>query len=152
MKSLIIKTVLILSLVFSLFNCSNDDSDMQSTPCAQGFSGANCENVDLLAKTWKVEKIITNNGLTSTMTNNSYTIVFNEDNTLKLKLDINNCSGDYTITDKTIAILPLACTKAVGDSAFAIALSDILPTVKTITVKDDTVTLLAENNNGIIIK
>ena len=77
-------------------------------------------NIDITSNNWEVVKIKKQGESTYTKTKESYVLEFTSDTTCTLKLDVNNCFGNYEIINSgNIKINPMGCTEICCDSDFA---------------------------------
>jgi len=112
MKPSILKALLLLLIFGSVgSSCLKEDID-----------------IDLTAKTWKVEKIRKSGQLTFTNTDSTYILRFVSNEEYNLSLDVNTCMGNYEILQKgSVEIQTMACTEICCDFEFAEDLSLLLP-------------------------
>jgi heat shock protein HslJ len=88
----------------------------------------NIFDVDLKSSSWKVVKIKNQNDSSYIEASESYVLVFSDDATYTLSLDVNNCFGDYEIINNSgINISAMGCTEICCDSEFAENLMQLLP-------------------------
>ena len=85
-------------------------------------------NIDIKSNNWEVVKIKKQGESTYTKTKESYVLEFTSDTTCTLKLDVNNCFGNYEIINSgNIKINPMVCTEICCDSDFAEKLLQLFP-------------------------
>ena len=81
------------------------------------------------------------------------TIEFKNDGTFNLKLDFNNCFGDYFPTDgNAISFSAVGCTKICCDSEFSKKLCLILPRVKTFQFERNMLKLIVPGWGWVILE
>ena len=77
-------------------------------------------NIDIESNNWEIVKIKNQGESTYTNATESYILVFVNDTTYTLKLDVNNCGGQYKIVQNgKISFNTMACTEICCDSEFA---------------------------------
>ena len=71
-----------------------------------------------------------------------YMLQFKTSNSLTFKLDVNNCEGNYTVSEPgKIKMNIQACTESCCDSDLARELQSLLPHMGTYLIQDDLLTL-----------
>ena len=84
--------------------------------------------IDLKSNDWEIVKIRKQGEFLYSTTVISYIVKFIDNDNYTIKLDVNNCIGNYNIGSKgKIEIISPACTKICCDSDFAIELMNLLP-------------------------
>ena len=77
-------------------------------------------NIDIESNNWEIVKIKNQGESTYTNATESYILVFVNDTTYTLKLDVNNCGGQYKIVHNgKISFSTMCCTEICCDSEFA---------------------------------
>ncbi len=102
------------------------------------LSASKCnEQTESLADTrWKVTELRQADATNVQLPTKDYIVEFRADQSIGIKLDINNCFSKYEIkTPGNIAIQPLACTKACCDSELAMQIVAMLPNMNTFQIK-----------------
>ncbi len=85
-------------------------------------------NIDIKSNNWEVVKIKKQGESTYSKTKESYILEFISDTTYTLKLDVNNCFGNYEIINSgNIKMNPMGCTEICCDSDFAEDLLQLFP-------------------------
>lgn len=103
-----------------------------------GASRCNETTPDLNGTRWKVTEIRQPNASSAQLPTKDYVLEFRDNKSVGIKLDINNCFGNYEIADAgKIFIQPLACTKACCDSDLAMQIISLLPQMTDYQVKND---------------
>ena len=105
------RILLLLFIILTAFACKRQASD-------QSLFGS-----------WKVSSLLKDGTSIVQNTNDTLIITFSNNKTVSVKLEINSCSGNFTLTDNTLEINPLLCTLACCDSEFS---SDLLYTLQRI--------------------
>ena len=104
------------------------------------LSASECgkKEIVLAGTRWKVSEMRQPNATSAQLPTKDYILEFQNENSLNIRLDVNNCMGSYEITDKgAIRISPLGCTKMCCDSEFALNLTQALSTMQTFKLKND---------------
>lgn len=104
------------------------------------LSASECgkKEIVLAGTRWKVSEMRQPNATSAQLPTKDYILEFQNENSLNIRLDVNNCMGSYEITDKgAIRISPLGCTKMCCDSEFALSLAQALSTMQTFKLKND---------------
>ncbi|RLD32998.1 MAG: hypothetical protein DRJ02_10280 [Bacteroidetes bacterium] len=100
---------------------------------------------------WEVVKIKKDGESAYTKTDESYLLIFTNENTFTINLDVNNCFGSYEIISSgDIEISPLGCTEVCCDSEFAMELARLLPKMTSYYGQGDE--LILEGVGKIILK
>lgn len=99
-------------------------------------TAAFCKRVTLPDSRWKVLEVRLANATSVQMPTKDYILEFRADNSIGIKLDVNNCFSQYKISEPNqISMMPLGCTKMCCDSEFAMTLAGTLPLMRTYTIK-----------------
>jgi len=99
--------------VLTLTNCKKDAS----------------ADVTLFGK-WKVEGYVaSSSSLAQTSATDIY-LTFNNNKTIDISLEANECSGSFTIEASAITILDVGCTEICCDSDFSLELMDLIQLVE----------------------
>ncbi len=107
-----------------------------------GASRCNETTPDLNGTRWKVTEIRQPNASNAQLPTKDYVLEFRDNKSVGIKLDINNCFGNYEIADAgKISIQPLACTKACCDSDLAMQIISLLPHMTDYQIKGTTLSL-----------
>lgn len=104
------------------------------------LSASECgkKEIVLAGTRWKVSEMRQPNATSAQLPTKDYILEFQNENSLSIRLDVNNCMGSYEITDKgAIRILPPGCTKMCCDSEFAMNLAQTLSNMQTFKLKND---------------
>jgi len=111
-----------------------------------------CKRVTLPDSRWKVLEVRLANATTVQMPTKDYILEFRADNSIGIKLDVNNCFSQYKIGEPNqISMMPLGCTKMCCDSEFAMALAGALPLMRTYTIKKGKM-LVLEGDGRIVLQ
>lgn len=111
------------------------------------LNASECSKKEIaLANTrWKILEFRQPNATSAQLPTKDYILEFQNENSLNIRLDVNNCMGSYEITDKgAIRISPLGCTKMCCDSEFALNLVNNFSKMQTFKVKAKTLYLKGE--------
>lgn len=97
-----------------------------------GLTMWSCEkeksDIDITSNSWEVVKIKKQGKHTYTKVKETYVLEFINDSVYTLKLDVNDCEGNYTAGgDGKINIESMACTEICCDSELAEDLVRLLP-------------------------
>lgn len=111
------------------------------------LNASECSKKEIaLANTrWKILEFRQPNATSAQLPTKDYILEFQNENSLNIRLDVNNCMGSYEITGKgAIRISPLGCTKMCCDSEFAMNLAMTLSQMHTLKLKKNKLTLTGE--------
>ncbi len=111
------------------------------------LSASECgkKTVSLAATQWKVLELRQPNATNTLLPTKTYVLEFRDEKSLNLRLDVNNCIGNYEKTDDgKITFTPLGCTKICCDTEFALTLTQMLSSLHTFELKKDTLSLKGE--------
>lgn len=103
----------IILLVATLISCSKGDED-----------------TSIFGK-WKVEGFVANTTSTSQTANTDVYFTFSNNKVVDIELEINNCSGTYSLDETKLVFDEIACTEACCDSDFSTELTSLLTTIET---------------------
>ena len=97
-----------------------------------GFIMGSCKkediNIDITSNNWEVVKIKKQGESKYTKAGKSYIIVFKNDGSFTLRLDVNTCYGNYKIIKSgSIKLDGVGCTEICSDSDFAVDLAYLFP-------------------------
>ncbi len=107
--------------------------------------------IDLTSNDWEIVKIKKQGESSYTKAGASYILSFTNEQTYALKLDVNNCFGDYEITSNgNIVIGHMGCTEVCCDSEFAQTLLQLFPKMTKYYGKGDE--LIFEGEGKIVLK
>ncbi len=114
MKKRIYQTAILAIIIgFSIWSCTKEE--------------ARNNNINITSDSWMVVKIKQEGANQYKETKKSYVLKFENDTTYTLRLDVNNCTGKYTILNKgNIHISSINCTEMCCDSDFAEELVQLL--------------------------
>jgi heat shock protein HslJ len=79
---------------------------------------------------WKVEGYVANASSPSKTASTDAFVTFNNDKSVNLTLEINTCTGTFTLNSDTLLIKDIGCTEACCDSEFSLELTELLPRVE----------------------
>jgi heat shock protein HslJ len=108
-------------------------------------------DIDLKSSSWKLVKIKNQGDSSYTEASEIYILVFSDDETYTLSLDVNTCFGDYEIINNgKINISAMGCTEICCDSEFAENLISLLHQMTRFDEKGNE--LIFEGNGEIIFE
>ena len=126
-KSTLTATTILLTCL-TLWTCEKKDIDIDITSCK-----------------WEVISSKKSGQIFSDKPKDSYILEFNSDTTYSLSLDINNCDGQYEISDKgKINFTTVVCTLICCDSEFAENLPPLLHNITDYFIRGDILTLTGD--------
>jgi hypothetical protein len=105
-------------------------------------------NISLFGK-WKVEGFIANTSSNSETATNPVYLTFNNNKTTEIELEINSCSGSYSLDQRALLITNMGCAEACCESDFSEGLMDLLPLVKTHYFTNGKLNLAGDDNLNI---
>ena len=126
-KSVLTATTILLTCL-TLWTCKKEDIDIDITSCK-----------------WEVISSKKSGQIFSDKPEGSHILEFNNDTNYTLSLDINNCNGQYEISNKgKIDFTTVMCTEICCDSEFAENLPPLLHNISDYFVKGDILTLTGD--------
>jgi heat shock protein HslJ len=91
---------------------------------------------------WQLVSIQQSGSAAITAPASRYTLRFGDDGRVSVRSDCNSCGGSYTLAGSSMAIGPLACTRAFcGDASLDHTYSTALDGTKTIAVSESEMTI-----------
>lgn len=125
-------------------------SNLLALTAALAFTIA-CDNnpvapSDVIGEAWRLVSLAQTGSTPITIDDpTKYTVTFQEDDRVGVKSDCNTCGGPFSLSESSIEMGPLACTKvACGEGSQDVAFTRALDSSRSIELDDNELTILGE--------
>jgi heat shock protein HslJ len=101
---------------------------------------------DVIGDTWRLVSLVQTGSTPVTIDDpTKYTLTFQDDERVGVKSDCNTCGGPFALSDSSLEMGPLACTKvACGEGSQDVAFTRALDSSRSVSLDDDELTILGE--------